>query len=330
MSKYEAYESTYQGEKAIWLKAGGYEAVMLPELGGNLIAFRDTENDYRFLREPAEGDIESFKAAPGVYGIPVLFPPNRYEDGKFPWNGEVLQLPVNEEATGNHLHGFLHTTAWEVEEFGTLAEESFVTVKIEVGENHPVYQYLPFNFTIKLRYTLSAEGLFQHVQIKNHGSKRMPCLLAFHTAISAPFASGSTAEDYRVKATIGERWELNDRMLPTGKYQPLNDFEKKLQGEGVYPFAESMDNHYTILPQQGRNRMELTDLKRGITLVYDPGTSYKQWMIWNNGATPGFFCPEPQINLVNAPNTDLDADRIGLFGLNEGEIWEATARLYLK
>lgn len=330
MSLYQAYEDSYQGEKAVYLKAGRYEAVMLPELGGNMIAFRDTENGYRFLREPAEGQIEDFKENPGVYGIPVLFPPNRYEDGKFPWNGEVLEFPVNETATGNHLHGFLHTTAWEVEELGTTKQESYVTVKAVINDQHPVYKYLPFHFTFKLRYTLSDEGLSQQVYIKNNGSKLMPCLFAFHTAISAPFSEGSKPEDYRVKATIGKRWQLNERMLPTGEYQALNSFEEQLQSEGVYPFAEAMDNHYTMQSQQGRNRMELTDMRIGVTLVYDVGTSYKEWMIWNNNATPGFFCPEPQINLVNAPNTDLPGEEIGLFGLAEGEVWESVSRIYIK
>ncbi|MNP62592.1 Aldose 1-epimerase [compost metagenome] len=119
-------------------------------------------------------------------------------------------------------------------------------------------------------------------------------------------------------------------MLPTGAFQPLTPEEKQLQGEGVYPFFTALDNHYTAVAQNGRNRMELTDTKLGATLVYDVGTSYKQWMIWNNGATEGFFCPEPQINLVNAPKVDLPAEEIGLFSLKTGEIWEETARLYLK
>ncbi len=117
----------------------------------------------------------------------------------------------------------------------------------------------------------------------NEGSEKMPCLLAFHTSVNAPFASGSRGKDYRLKLTVGERWELNERMLSTGKFQPLTDQELLKQGEGVYPFFESMDNHYTAAAQNGRNRMELTDLDRKITLVYDAGTSYKQWMIWNNG-----------------------------------------------
>lgn len=330
MAQRTAYEGTYQGEKAVWLKSGRYEAVLLPEIGGNLIAFRDVESGYRFLREPGEQEMEAFKSNPGVHGIPVLFPPNRYEDGQFPWKGEVLQFPVNEAATHNHLHGFLHTTAWEVEDFGQTPVESYVSVKVSVDENHEVYRYLPFKFTIRLRYSLSDDGLAQQVFIRNEGDKEMPCLLAFHTAVNAPFVPESTAKDYKVKLTIGQRWQMSERMLPTGSFQPLTAEEEQMKGEGVYPFFASMDNHYTAVPQNGRNRMELTDTKLGKTLVYDVGTSYKQWMIWNNGATEGFFCPEPQINLVNAPKSNLPAEEIGLFSLLPGEIWEERARLYVK
>lgn len=330
MAQRTAYEGTYQGEKAVWLKSGRYEAVLLPEIGGNLIAFRDVESGYRFLREPGEQEMDAFKSNPGVHGIPVLFPPNRYEDGQFPWKGEVLQFPVNEAATHNHLHGFLHTTAWEVEDFGQTPVESYVSVKVSVDENHEVYRYLPFKFTIRLRYSLSDDGLAQQVFIRNEGDKEMPCLLAFHTAVNAPFAPESTAKDYKVKLTIGQRWQMSERMFPTGSFQPLTAEEEQMKGEGVYPFFASMDNHYTAVPQNGRNRMELTDTKLGKTLVYDVGTSYKQWMIWNNGATEGFFCPEPQINLVNAPKSNLPAEEIGLFSLLPGEIWEERARLYVK
>lgn len=326
----KAYAGEYEGESAVWLKAGRYEAAIIPGVGGNLVAFRDTENGYRFLREPGADGIEVFKQSPGVFGIPVLFPPNRYEDGKFPWKGQVYQLPVNEIETGNHLHGFLHTIPWEVEDYGTGKNDSYVVVSVKIDENHPSYQYLPHQYTVKLRYSLSEDGLAQQILIRNDGTTEMPCLLAFHTAINAPFAEGSSPEDYKVKATIGSRWELGERMLPTGNFQPLSGQEEQLKGEGVNPYFEPLDNHYTAVPQNGRNLMELTDTKLGVTLVYDVGTSYKQWMIWNHKASGKFICPEPQLNLVNAPNVNLPADEIGLFGLQPGEYWEERARLYVK
>ncbi|UUZ85412.1 aldose 1-epimerase [Paenibacillus sp. P26] len=330
MSQPRAYEDTYQGERAVYLEAAGYEAIVLPEIGGNLIAFREPAKGYRFLHEPAADEMEAFKANPIIHGIPVLFPPNRYEDGKFPWNGRTYQLPVNEPSTGNHLHGFLHNIPWEVENFSADASESTVTLRQSVREGHPVYAYLPFTFTIRLTYTLGAWGLAQRVTVRNEGEESMPCLLAFHTAINAPFAANATAADYRFRMTIGKRWELNERMLPTGRFQPLTPEEERMKGEGLSPFFAAMDNHYTVEPQNGRNRMELTDTRNGVVLVYDAGTAYKQWMIWNNNATEGFFCPEPQVNLVNAPNVDLPAEEIGLFSLAPGEIWEETSRLYCR
>lgn len=323
-------EGDYQGEKAIYLRYGSYEAVMLPEIGGNLVAYRDHVQDYQFLHEPTPEEMTSFKARPMIHGIPVLFPPNRYKNGQFAWNGEMLQLPVNEEATGNHLHGFLYNIPWKVEEYGHTGKESYVSVSITIDENHPVYSFFPFSFSITLRYALSSDGLMQHVKIRNHGESTMPCLLAFHTSINAPFTADGSARDYKLKLTVGDRWELDERMLPTTHFQPFVPEEEQMRDSGVYPFFAEMDNHYTAVPQNGRNRMELHDTKSGVSLIYDVGTSYKQWMIWNNGAQGGFFCPEPQINLVNAPNLDMKLDEVGLFSLEMGEIWEETSRLYVR
>ncbi|MFX3634195.1 MAG: aldose 1-epimerase [Candidatus Pristimantibacillus sp.] len=326
----QAFEQLFNKEQAVWLQWDNYEAVVLPEIGANLIAFRDTTKDYRFLREPALNEMDSFKANPGIHGIPVLFPPNRYEDGKFEWNGKSYSFPVNEPATGNHLHGFAHTAVWSVEDYGVSKTESFVALKLSVDESHPIYTYLPHRFTLKLRYSLSGSGLLQHVSVHNEGLDAMPCMIAFHTTINAPFAPGSTADDYKYKMTIGKRWQLSERMLPTGQFQPLLGDEETIKTTGISPFWAPMDNHYTAEPQNGRNYVEITDNREQVTLVYDVGTGYKQWMVWNNNATKGFFCPEPQLNLVNAPNVNLPAEQIGLIGLEPGEIWEETSRLYVK
>lgn len=324
----QAYEAPFNGERGVWLKAGSLEACVLPDVGANLIAYRDTEKGYAFLREPGAEEMDAFKARPFVHGIPVLFPPNRYEDGRFPWQGKVYSFPVNEPSTGNHLHGFVHSLTWAVDHYSADELESRVQLSLQVGEGHPVYAYIPHAFTIRLRYTLSAEGLVQHVLVRNDGRDRMPCLLAFHTTVKAPFAPGSRREDCSLKLTIGQRWELDERMLPTGRHQPLSPDEERMKADGVWPYFEAMDNHYTAVPQDGRNRMELTDARAGVKLVYDVGTAYKQWMIWNNEASADYFCPEPQMNLVNAPHSSLPADEIGLIGLEPGEIWEETSRLY--
>ena len=328
MSATAAWTGEYQGERAVWLRAGSYEAALLPDIGGNLIAFRDTANGYRFLHEPAADEMDAFRARPIIHGIPVLFPPNRYEDGKFAWNGKVYRFPVNEPRTGNHLHGFLYQRPWEVRRHGTENGAGFVNIACKIDERDEVYAHFPHAFTIEIRYVLDGGGLTQHVCVRNEGKETMPCLLAFHTAINAPFAPGGAPDDCTMRLTIGRRWELNERMLPTGKYQELTEEEERMKSGGVSPFFAPMDNHYTAEPQNGRNFMELTDRRRKVKLVYDAGLAYKHWMVWNNGAKGGFFCPEPQINLVNAPNVALPAEQTGIVALEPGQTWEATSRLY--
>jgi len=323
----KAFHDTYLGEAAVRLTFGSHEAVVLPGIGANLISFRDTDKGYTFLREP--DSIEELRTNPGVYGIPVLFPPNRYEDGRFPWNGKEYQFPVNEPATGNHLHGFLMDIPWSVEHLSADELESRVVLAVKIDEGHPVYQYLPHRFTIRLRYTLDGLGLQQQVTVHNEGSEPMPCLLAFHTAINAPFSKSSSPSDCTFKLTIGKRWELNERMLPTGRFQELTPEEEQMKKGGVSPYFAAMDNHYTAEPQDGRNRMELYDAHEDVTLVYDVGTAFKQWMVWNCNRSERFFCPEPQVNLVNAPKVNLPAEEIGLIGLKPGEIFEETSRIYL-
>lgn len=328
----QAYRGTFLGEEAICLKYGAYEAKVLPGIGANLISYRDVDNNYIFLREPET--IDEFRANPGVYGIPVLFPPNRYEDGKMTFNGKTYQFPVNEKSTNNHLHGFLMDIPWTVDLVSADELESRVVLSVRVEEGHPVYQYLPHRFTVRLRYTLDRNGLQQTVTVQNEGTDEMPCLLAFHTAINAPFAPNSKPEDCTFQLTIGNRWELNDRMLPTGRIQELSPDEERMKlggssPQGASPYFEEMDNHYSSEPQDGRNRMELFDAHEKVKLVYDVGTAYKHWMVWNGFQSNKFICTEPHTNLVNAPNVDLPAETTGMIGLKPGEIFEETSRIYI-
>lgn len=327
----KAYEGEYQGEKAVWLQSGNFEAAVLPEIGANLIAYRETASGYKMIREPRPAEMDTFKRNPAVFGIPVLFPPNRYEDGLITVNGCQYVFPVNEEATGNHLHGFFFNRPWTNVQYGTDERESFVELSERVDIHHEVYQYFPHHFEISLRYALSADnGLTQRVKVTNLGNVLMPCLLGLHTSVNAPFAPESSKADCSFTVTIGNRWELNERMLPTGAVQQLDENEEKMKNEGVSPFFAAMNNHYSAEPQNGTNRMVLTDNREKVKLIYDAGTKYKHWMIWNNNLSGSFFCPEPQINMVNAPNLKLPAETTGLFMIAPGEAWSETSRLYLE
>jgi aldose 1-epimerase len=319
----ESFEGTYQGERAIWLRNERFEAAMVPELGGNMLVLRDRQKNVPILHEPKEGDIAFFKQKPFWFGIPVCFPPNRYEDGKFPWQGKTYQLPTNETARNNHLHGFLHNCAWDVIDFGITEHDSYVQIRVVVDETHRMYSYLPFPFTFDLTYRLHDAGLSQFTAIRNDGEQVMPCLLAYHTALVAP-------ENSTLKLAHGPRYAMNERMLPTGVTLPLSAFDVAMAEAGVSTFAEEMDNHYDAIFTNGVSTAELIipDTKTKVTYTSDP--EFKKWMVWNNFAKPGFVCPEPQVNLVNAPNAPNPESERTMRSLQPGEQFRTTCNITIE
>ena len=151
----------------------------------------------------------------------------------------------------------------------------------------------------------------------------MPCLLAYHTALIAPAQS-------TVKLARGQRYAMSERMLPTGETLPLTAFDQALGNEGVPTFAEEFDNHYDAIVANGVSTAELTNHETKTKVRYTADPEFKKWMIWNNFAKPGFVCPEPQINLVNAPNAPHSEEEKSIRRLEPGESFRATCNITIE
>ncbi|KEO84913.1 aldose 1-epimerase [Tumebacillus flagellatus] len=320
----------FHGEPAVELSVSSYTAVVLPHIGGNLVSLRETERGYRLLCEPAPDRMEWFRQHPVVHGIPVLFPPNRYEDGTFELAGRTYRWPVNDAEHGNHIHGFLYDREWEVYASGVTDQEAFVELRFVNHADAALYRLFPHAFEFRLKYVLSERGLAQEIAIANRGDDAMPCMLGFHTALNAPFAAGSSAQDLVVKATIGQRVEMSERMLPTGEFVELTGGEEEMRRDGVSPFFATLDHHYTAEAQAGRNYVALIDTREQVRLVYDAGTKYKYWMLFNADARSGYFCPEPQTNLVNAPRLEGQVEDTGFVILQPCEVWSEASRIWVE
>ncbi|SHJ93553.1 aldose 1-epimerase [Alicyclobacillus tolerans] len=316
-------KTIYAGEEAIQLTADGYEAILLPKRGGNLVALRQPAQSLRFLREP-ENRMDAFKHSPLRFGIPVLFPPNRYDHGRFKLLGKQYQLPMNEPEYQNHLHGILYHLPWDVLDMG----ENYVILCQEIKVGHPFYEFWPHDFSLILKYKLNSLGLHQEARMENHGDEPMPCMLGFHTSLQIPFHTQSAPLDYRFQADIEQRWELNERMLPTGRRLSLNSWEKQMDENGIYPFDSIMDNLYSAKEREDSQRAILTDQRLGVRFIYETDRQYRFWMIWNNKASGDIFCVEPQTCIGNAPNVALPTEETGIIFIEPHGVWTARSRLY--
>ena len=89
-------------KRSINLASDDWSAVIDLLHGANCISLRNKKYHAALLREPPENiKLDN----PYLYGMPILFPVNRIENGIFEFEGREYVFPINEPSTGCHLHG---------------------------------------------------------------------------------------------------------------------------------------------------------------------------------------------------------------------------------
>lgn len=304
--------------KLLTLKGGGYEAIFTPEYGANCISLVHLASGARLLRSPQT--LEEFKNVPYLYGMPMLFPPNRIADGRFIFDGKIYQFPVNEPSRNAFLHGTLYQTPFEVEE---LTEDRLILI-YRVRKDNLYYAY-PNAFDLRVEYVLNEAGLTQKVKVVNHSPVSMPIGVGFHTAFPIPFMPEGKPCDIRICGNLGAEYTRNpDRMLTI--WEPVADSEdKKRIVEGTFcPAGRPISEQYLC----GDDRtMRICDVRSGRAIVYELSENYVSWLIWKE-AQSDFVCIEPQSWLVNAPNAPRPEDA-GLKAVAPNESIEFSTRTYL-
>lgn len=223
----------FHGLKGVEFSKGEYTALLIPEMGANLVRLANTRLGAEILRTPGPGEIETFRSRPQVFGLPILFPPNRIADGRYVFEGRTYQYPITIERERNYHHGVLKSEAFLVSKARETDREVMIECRYYANAgNDAVYRDFPHEFKCKITYRLTAEGLEQEVVFFNRSETRMPLGVGFHTPLTIPFAGGTDA-DYVMRLAVGEEVELDGRNLPTGRRLPLSAQFSKLRSEGL-------------------------------------------------------------------------------------------------
>lgn len=200
------------GELAVWVLEGetGAVAEVCPALGFNCFRWRagGTERLYSDPNFFIDG-------RPTRSGIPVLFPfPNRIRDGRFTWAGKGYQLPLNDPAGKNAIHGFACRHPWRVVGHGADGSGAWLTGEFQCSVDAPVSRALwPADHRLQLTCRLTANGLRLEALVENPDREPLPFGLGYH-----PYFRVSATDE--VQAAARSCWVL-EASLPTGERRPV-------------------------------------------------------------------------------------------------------------
>jgi len=316
----------FLGEAAVCARNAELELTIVPAWGSTAVSLKHRRSGIEILRTPQTK--EQFWENPALFGTPVLFPPNRIEDGEFTWNGQDYRFDRNEVKLGNHIHGFVMRKKWELTGARYEAGRVIVETLYDAAKDPEVMRQFPHPFTIRLTFELEDTCLKQTATIHNTGKEAFPWGLGYHTTFNFPFVTGNPLEACRFSLTADKRWELTERFVPTGNLQPIPDAEE-LNGEGISLQGRPLDDAFcsTVVSGGGRNEAVLTDSASGMKVTYEADASFKHWVVYNKDAAQGFLCPEPYTWITNAPNLDLPAELTGVSVLDPGKETAVSCRM---
>ncbi len=329
-----AKEKNWKGLNCIELYAGGYTALIAPEIGSNVLRLHDDENGIEFFRWDDNNTPDTIKNSPEVWGLPTLYLPNRFSDGILRTSDAIYHLPVNEKAPyNNHIHGFLHKRAHTLTACSADGKEAWVRTAYVYNDSDPFFEYFPLPFTAEFLFFLSEYGLEYQFSIMNQSPKMLPISVATHTTIAAPFVDGAREEDIRLRVPAMERWLLNDRCLPTGEIVPLTDYDNAYVEGTACPVGRVVDNEmYTggklPISPRGTRGVRMTDITSGKGIGYDVSEDYHFWILWNDRGQKHYFCPEPMTAMIDAPNLDMPAEKTGYREIATGEIFRLAQHFF--
>jgi aldose 1-epimerase len=221
-------------QAVVTLRSGDATAEVLPALGFNCVRWRIGDRDLLYCPP-----LDELAERPTRGGIPILFPfPNRIRDGRFTWAGKEHQLPLNDPAKKNAIHGFTPREPWGIVDTGSGGEAAWVEAAFPPRSTW-THQWAGIG-VITLKVKLTATALQYTAKVVNYGGQPFPFGLGYHPYFAV-------TPDCHVQTPARARWELVDS-LPTGRRLPV---EGSFDLRQPRPVGEvQLDDGYTDLPNE--------------------------------------------------------------------------------
>lgn len=322
--RYSATQTDVEGVAVVRLtdNAAGADVSIATGVGNAACEFSvNGKNAYWF----PYASVAEFAAAPQFCGNPFLAPwANRLDEDAYHANGVKHFLNpdlgnFDRDPAGLPIHGLLaYSSAWEVVDLQADADSASVTSELRFDEFPALMAQFPFAHTIAMTYRLRGRTLETHTRIVNRGAEAMPLSIGYHPYFQLHDAP---RDKWRVRIAAESLWELNDKLIPTGKKIPAADCFPQadaLELEGLF-----LDHVFGGLRRDGAGfaHFSVRGGREKLTVSYGP--KYAAAVIYApDGEGQDFICFEPMSGITNAFNLAARGLYADLQQIDPGESWE--------
>jgi aldose 1-epimerase len=309
----------------------GALAEVWPALGFNCVRWRAVRDGQPL--EVLYSDPALFQGArPTRSGVPVLFPfPNRLRDGRFVWEDQDYQLPLNDPAQKNAAHGFACRVPWRVAGQGADGESAWLTGVFRCSIDAPQNRLMwPADHELRLTVRLGKGTLRLEATVHNPDRRPLPFGLGYHPYFRLPFTGATPADDCQVEVPAASYWPL-EANLPSGPPLPVDDKRDLNRPRRVGELA--LDDVLTGLPARPARMDGL--IERG-AIHAAPGAPLRLFcspvfreMVVFNPPHRQAFCIEPYTCTTDAVNLQAKGLDAGWLVLEPGASWSAVVELWV-
>ena len=198
----------------------------------------------------------------------VLIPfPGRVRDGRYTFEGQTYQMPLNDKDGPNAIHGFVRLVPWNV------IEQTQQKVMFQISQSADAHAGYPFALNVIVGYGLTEAGGGCFFEIENKSDKPAPVAAGFHPY----FTVGSEHIDVdTLTLPFASMLEMAN-LLPTGNVLPVDD--TPFDFRKPKPIGSTQFNTCYLNPQRDaehmiRIRLAAPDTGRTVTIWMDHAFNY--------------------------------------------------------
>lgn len=294
-------------------------------------------------------------------GVPILFPfPNRIRDGRFSWppvspcpegegsgvrgsaasprpegeglgvRGKTFQLPRNDPAAKNAIHGFAHTRPWRILDQGASVGSAWITAEFHGSADAPETLALwPADYRLRVTYRLFDQVLRVEADADNPDARPLPFGLGYHPYFALTPFGGPQAF---VTVASGKYWELIDN-LPTGQIRDVDEPRDLRHGQNLAELQldDVMTKLFTFAYDQN-DALGLTGVLqhpggKGMLTLWT-ADDFRELVLFTPPHREA-ICLEPYTCTTDAINLSPRGIDAGLRVLQPGEHWQGVVEMHL-